>query len=477
MKDNRTPQEKIWAAIREYNMFAPGDAVIAGVSGGADSMAMLHFLCENAAQMNIHVVAAHVNHGIRGQEAQRDETFVANWCAARGIPCRIHRADVPALAAANGQGLEECGRLVRYRFFEQLVEQLVGQLGGGQVKIATAHTCSDHAETVLLHLARGAGGKGLCGIAPVRGNIVRPVIGLTRQEIEAYCAQYDVAYVNDSTNQSLEYARNRIRHEVIPVLKELNPALEQAVWRLSQVLRQDDACLQAQAADLLDAAKGRGGYRADSLAKAPQAVRSRALAMLARREGASPEYRHIRRADQLLAGQGGVNLPGGVTLQVRGGWLKPVASALGNEEEQALWQRPFATGEILTGWHKTFIIEVVERFEYDKRLKFNKKLFNRALDYDTIPIDAVVRNRRQGDTFRQAGRGVTKTLKKLFGEAKVQQEKRSRLLLLARENKVIWAEGFGAAEGFAVNEVTSRVALILSAGPDERQKREGIGDA
>ena len=188
--------------------------ILCAVSGGADSMYLLARLRE----LGYTVAAGHYNHGLRGTEADRDEAFVRDFCAARGIPFVSEKGDVAAFAAEQGMGTEAAARTLRYAFLERAADDL------GAAVIATAHTAGDNAETVLLHLARGSGLKGLGGIPPKRGRVVRPMLDVTRAEVESYLAEHDIKYVTDSTNGEDDYARNRVRHGAVPALETVNPA-------------------------------------------------------------------------------------------------------------------------------------------------------------------------------------------------------------------------------------------------------------
>lgn len=308
---------KVLKTIEAYQMLSSDAAVVAGVSGGADSMALLHLLWQQRqAWPELKVSAAHVNHCLRGEEANRDEAHVRQYCQKEGIPLEVLRINVREEAEKRGMGLEACGRAVRYEFFRRLA----GESG----VIATAHTLSDHVETVLLHMTRGTGLKGLCGIPPVRENIVRPLIDCTRREIEDYCRENEIPYVTDSTNLKAEYSRNKIRLQVFPALKEINPALEEAVGRMTQSLREDDGYLWAEARCLLErAALEKGGWSCSVLSQGKKPVRIRALRLL---QGESkPEARHLEEIDRMvLAGQGGVSVPGGLDFHVNQGVLRTV---------------------------------------------------------------------------------------------------------------------------------------------------------
>lgn len=308
---------KALKTIEDYRMLSPVSRVVAGVSGGADSMALLHLLWGlRKTWPELMVTAAHVNHCLRGGESDRDEAHVREYCQKENIPLQVLKIDVRAEAQRRKLGLEACGRAVRYEFFQRLA-------GDGGL-IATAHNSSDQVETVLLHLARGAGLKGLCGIPPARDNIIRPLIGCTRREIEDYCQKNEIPYVTDSTNLKTEYARNKIRLQVLPVLKEINPSLEEAVGRMAQGLREDDDYLWAEAHSLLSRASlEEGGWSCRVLSQGEKPVRVRAIRLL--QEGSKPEARHLEEIDRIvLAGQGGVSVPGELDFHASRGVLRTV---------------------------------------------------------------------------------------------------------------------------------------------------------
>ena len=222
-------ENKIKETIRKYNMLSKGDTVVVGLSGGADSCALIHFLSSVKDDFSLTLIACHVNHMIRGDEADRDEEFSRNLAIELGAEFRLLKINVPQEAEKRHESIEKTARDIRYDFFEKTAEQY-------NAKIATAHTASDNVETVLFNLARGSGIKGLCGIPPVRGRIIRPLITVERDEIEKYCRKNELNYVTDSTNLTDEYSRNKLRHKVVPVLKEINPAIEKTITRMTENL-------------------------------------------------------------------------------------------------------------------------------------------------------------------------------------------------------------------------------------------------
>lgn len=214
--------------IRRFAMLRPGERVLVALSGGADSVSLLLVL----QKLGYEVRAFHLNHCLRGAESDRDEAFCRALCAERGVPLNVGRCDIAALS--QGKAVEETARRERYRLLEQAAE--------GD-KIATAHTADDNLETVLFHLVRGSGAKGVSGIPPVRGAVIRPLLFAERREIEAFLRENGQDYVTDSSNLSDDYTRNRLRHSVLPVLRGINEQAAQAALRLGEQLRQDEACL------------------------------------------------------------------------------------------------------------------------------------------------------------------------------------------------------------------------------------------
>ncbi len=246
--------------------------VLAGVSGGADSMCLLGILSDIAPEYGFHVAAAHFNHNLRGEESDGDEAFVAGFCRDRNITCYTGSGDVKAEALRRGVGTEEAARDMRYAFFQETAEKT------DAVRIATAHTADDNAETVIFNLARGAGGKGLSGIPPVRGNIIRPILCLSRAEVEEYLEKNGIPHREDSTNSSDDYSRNLIRHHVVPVLKKINPEFGFAALNTSSLLREDEEYLEAEADEYIKSCGGT--ISASSLIKLPRPVSSRVIRIL-----------------------------------------------------------------------------------------------------------------------------------------------------------------------------------------------------
>lgn len=262
---------EVAAFCREEALLSPPEEICCAVSGGADSMALLWCLHTMQEDLHIRVSAAHFNHKLRAEEAERDEAFVRDFCHTHSIPLHVGSENVAAYAEANRLGIEEAARLCRYRFFDSL-----------HCKIATAHHADDNAETVLLHLLRGSGLRGLCGIAPKRENIVRPLLCVSREQILDFLRAEGIAWVEDSSNQSRGYTRNRLRHELMPLMRRENPRLSEQLASQSRLLRAEDALLENYAEELLRSCRSADGYAVAPLLQAPDALQKRALRRIVR---------------------------------------------------------------------------------------------------------------------------------------------------------------------------------------------------
>ncbi|MCR4607648.1 MAG: tRNA lysidine(34) synthetase TilS [Oscillospiraceae bacterium] len=260
--------------ISRYDMLPPGSKVLCAVSGGADSMCLLHWLADNADALGISVSAAHFEHGIRGDESLRDMNFVEEACRAMQIPLFIGRGNVPEYAEERSMGLEEAARELRYEFLERTAGE------NGFDRIATAHNADDNAETVIFNLARGSGAAGICGIPPVRGKIVRPLLETCRSEIEKYLSDRGISHIEDSTNSSGQYSRNKIRHQIMPVLREINPSVSKAILRTGDMLREDNRLLEELADEFIAGHFNGESVRSKELAALPDAVEARVIRKL-----------------------------------------------------------------------------------------------------------------------------------------------------------------------------------------------------
>jgi tRNA(Ile)-lysidine synthase len=237
-------KEKVKSTIAKYSLFPEGSRILVALSGGPDSVALLGVLLELSPELNISLAALHVNHLLRGEESFRDEDFVRRLCKELSVPLFVERVNVKELS--RGKSLEEAAREVRYSLFKEYLKRWKGDF------VALGHTASDLVETVLLNLTKGAGVRGLRGFLPKRDFVVRPLFEVTRKEVESYLKERALPFVVDSSNYQLDYERNLIRHKVVPVLKSVNPSLEKAVLRSSEVLREVEDFISSQVEPLLN---------------------------------------------------------------------------------------------------------------------------------------------------------------------------------------------------------------------------------
>ena len=420
------------------------------VSGGADSMALLCLMRPLAEENGIALTVCHVNHGLRGETADRDETFVREACARLGLPLRVFHAAELEAEVGRPQAGEDWARRLRYACFGRLLAE-------GIDAVATAHTGSDQAETLLFRLARGTGLHGAAGIRPSRPGYLRPLLCLTRADTEAVCRACGETWVTDETNEADDYARNRLRHGALPALCAVNRAAERNLARFCEKAARADAYFYKKANALLSAAAqgdGQPVWRLEPLVAADELVLEAALHTLVAPER-DAEEKYIRLLCGLVRrGSGAVQLTERVRFCAGNGlfWREeqPRAAALETPEAQPFG--PEKQAEYLwPGAGKVTAKVFPANFEEKIQVVHKKDLKNRA-DYariTTLYTSLVLRSRLPGDRFRPAGRGVSKELRKWMNEAGVPARLRDTLPLLADGSNVLWVCGAGFAEGLA----------------------------
>lgn len=451
----------------------PPAVLLCALSGGADSIALTH-----AAQTaGYRVYAAHLNHGLRGDESERDEAFVRQFCRIQRLPLLVERTEVGVLAKEQGIGIEESGRNARYAFLEREAARLEEELEE-TVWIVTAHTLSDQAETVLMNLLRGCGLTGLIGIPPRRGRILRPLLGQSRKEVEAYCAQMKLGYVVDSTNGDVRYTRNRLRQEVLPILEQINPAFLTHVKRMTEALRQDEDCLQKMAVQLEQQAAQANGWRLPPLRQAPPAVRVRVLKKICQREQIPLQTKRLGELQGLLnKGNGTLEGANGKFFALSRGMLKVrvtadwKAGSIDASKETVLLP---PEGVFTSGTGKRYKIQTLETLTSETFHKVYKNIFDIWMDCGKICGSVQRRTRLPADRIKLAANRPTKSLKKLLSELAVPLSQRARLFVLADEQGVIAVEGVGIAARVACDAGTRRV-LHLAACSEECIKEHSHG--
>lgn len=453
---------RVLSVIAETGMLENGDSVVVAVSGGCDSSALLDILVRLQKPMNLRLLCAHVNHNLRGDESRRDEAFVRETCERLSVPFRLLSTDVSGYAAEHHLSTEEAGREIRYAFFEHCAEEL-----GSGAKIATAHTLSDNAETVLFRLARGAALPGLCGIPPIRGRIIRPLLSFSREEIENYCKENGVPFVTDSTNFSDDYARNRLRHRVVPVLRELNPAFEKKLFQTAKSLGEARDFLNECAEQLLETAGTDGGLSVSVLKKARPAVRKTAILLFLERNGFSVDFDRVETVSDALGTDFRWEWKKDYYLCEKDGLLFAEEKAT---PEAAIIEQPFRPGKIVLSSEKTAEIRLLYPIKEKNSYKVYGYSLKNSFDYGKIQGVAILRSRKAGDKVDV--HGGTKTLKKLFNEGKIAPERRDSQLVIADDQGILWVEGFGAAKRARLSEETNLVAVVVTASDIQKTSSE-----
>lgn len=415
---------KLRAFLKEQALLSPGDKVIAAVSGGADSVAMLFALYLLRDELGITLEAAHFNHHLRGAESDRDEAFVTDFCGRYCIPLHLGSGRI----VSGKKGLEAAARDARYAFLRSLPG-----------KVATAHTADDNAETVLMRLIRGTGLKGLGAIAPVSGNVIRPMLTVTRDDVEAFLEEYALPHVEDSSNAEDDFLRNRIRHGILPLMRAENPRIGENLSAMALLLRQDEACLQAMIPEeqMPDVSR---------LKAMEPALRRRTLERFLKAQGVrEPEQIHILQAEQLLyhwSPSASMQFPGGVTIGRQYDRLVRLECVPELPET-----RLSVPGETCIGG-KRFVSEYATDLE------------ERPDSVLVCPVGVlIVRSRRSGDTMRLPG--GTRSLKKMYIDRKIPASQRAAVPVLADDRGVLAVFGIGTDIRFHPDSLPAvRVTLI-----------------
>ena len=461
--------KKVRDYMREHEMTAPGDAVIVALSGGADSVCLLTVL-KQLATPEFLLRAVHVHHGIRGAEADRDEAFAQKLCESLSVPLCVAYCHVPAYAAEHGLSEEEAGRILRYQVLEKEAGKWEQELpAGSRVKIALAHHRDDNAETILHHLLRGSGLTGLAGIRPVQGRRIRPLLCVGREEIRAYLEAGHISWCEDSTNQSPDYTRNRIRSQVLPLLKTaVNEQAEEHILQAGQIIGQADAYLRQQAEEIWqEAVCGReedlAAIPLTAFARQPEILKTYLIRHML--DQLHPGWkdigsRHFTAIAELAGKPVGsrLDLPGG--LMARTGY-ETLEIARKTEREVSVKTESGADGEIhgrqtVPELHMTV-------FSRQKDQEIPKNQYTKWFDYDKIKGTLSVRTRRTGD-YLILPSGGSKTIARYMIDEKIPKEKREQILLLAEGSHVLWVVGFRISEYYKIEEHTENILQVTCDG-------------
>ncbi|WP_343207966.1 tRNA lysidine(34) synthetase TilS [Anaerolentibacter hominis] len=469
-------RKKVLEFIEKYHMLCAGDRLVVGISGGPDSVCLFDVLLDLAARYGLTLFGVHVNHGIRGAEADRDAEFVRELCDSRGVELTEVRRDVPSLAAQSGESLEEAGRRVRYDAFADTARKKNCN------KIVLAHHKNDNAETILFHLFRGSGPCGLTGIAPVRDNVIRPLLAVTRTEIEEYIIENRLSFCVDSTNADVRYTRNCIRGELIPLAeKKIN---SRAVEHIDQAGR-ELAALQELVMELTEDAWERcvqlngGNYciSVSAFAEEKQVIRGELIRKLLREAGNGLKditAEHIRAVCALASKDTGkmVSLPGGILLR------KDYENIILERAEESAAEQSICMQVSIPG--RLFLPDSDKILEFSlKSGKIGEAIPKTScikwFDYDKIKNMIFLRTRQPGDYLEINAAGDRKTLNRYFIDEKIPSKERDSRLLLASDHHILWIIDGRISEYFKVSDATHTILEVkLSGGTKDGEKNQCV---
>ena len=445
---------KVARYLQEHNMLSGYNFIIAGVSGGPDSMAMLHILSKLQEEFGFQLAVAHLNHGLR-PEADDEQEMVALTCAGWGIPFYSQSIDIREQAARQKKTLEEAGRDCRYQYFNQLAHQL------GADRIATAHHQDDQAESVLLHLLRGSGIRGLRGIMPVNGKLIRPLLGISRQEIEQYIIEQNIPSCLDLSNQDTEFLRNRIRWQLIPILEEYNPRIKETLAGLADTAREEnDVMEKAVAACWPEASREQddGLYLDCAIISSLHPAYQKRLIMTAL--GQVSGHTDWSRGDVIRVWEL-LQQPGSSTtidlkqkLKARKVYNQLILASNFPLIAPYCYELPVPGVLTIPETGETYYTTVVHK----NNLQPEKE--ETHIDYDHIQSPLWVRSRLPGDQYRPVGLQGTCKLKRLFIDLKIPQAKRNGIPVLVSNKEILAVIGYRVAESVAVTNSTKNILVI-----------------
>ena len=468
-----TLSERIRRTIRKYALGRSDTRVLVALSGGPDSVALVHLLLELQNSGDLIVAGlAHFNHQLRGAEADEDEAFCRAMAAALGLPIELGGADVGRAARDRGRSIEDMARDLRYRFLDEAADRFAANA------IAVGHSLDDQAETFLLRLIRGAGSRGLAGILPRSGRVIRPLIEIPRGELRDYARERGLTWREDSTNQNVAIARNRVRHELIPYLeREFNPGITGLLAREAALAREDEDHLRDEAIDLartivLTTTDGKTEIDAAALRSLDSAIGSRVArhALRAASGGRFVGYEHVERLLQLAQAAEGaaVDLPGQRAIR-RGNLIvlgTPSARLRrrGQATEANSFRFPLSIPGEVTLDNQGWAVSAHRLDSFDRAGGFGPaRGVEVAIAADPVALPLAIRSRRRGDRFRPLGMGHRKKLQDFLVDRKIPREIRDTLpLVVDGEDRIVWVVGESVSEDFRITD-PSRGVLLLKA--------------
>lgn len=451
---------KAYQTIKKYNMVQKDDCIIVGISGGADSVTLFHFLCTIKSEYNLKLIAVHVHHGLRGEDADRDAQYVEQLCSDYNITFELFKYDIHKEAELLNITEEEAGRIKRYEAFQKTLTKYKAN------KIAVAHNMNDQAETLLMRICRGTGIKGLCGILPIRDNIIRPLIECERKSIEQYCIENNLLYKNDYTNDMDIYTRNKIRLQLIPWIEQkLNPSIVQTLSNMASSISQEEMYMQKQADEIYKLCS----VIVDKILKIDLTklidyhivIQKRVLRIALqyfKKDLHDIEAEHISKIIELMNKETGkkINITNNIVVEKQYNYLCFYTGKAYESNIQYCYDLKF-NDKIYIKESKIYINSYIISKENFKQNPNN--LYTKTFDYDKIGGDIKVRTRLAGDKIYLKSVG-NKKLKDLFIDMKIPRDIRNTIPLLAVNNNIIWVLGYRVSNAYNIDKATKKIIYI-----------------
>jgi len=455
-------EDKVLNTIRDRNMLSSGDKVVVAFSGGIDSTALIYILNSLSGKLKIKLFAAHLNHQIRGKDADGDASFVKRISDKLGIPCFTEKFDVPEFARQEKLNLEDAARRIRYEFLERIAAKT------GANKIALAHNADDNIETFLMRLIRGTGMKGLKGIPPVRDKIIRPMIELYRKDIEQYLSSKKITARIDKTNYETKYLRNRVRRDLIPALESYNPNIRQSLIRAISAANAIQDFIESKAKEAFKKAislKTNDQIKLDikELIKVDPMLRGDVLRMAiehVKKDLTDISFVHIDDIiDQLGKNKAEIDLPGIYAIVNKG--MLSISRQRPQKSKPAQFLRKLEIPGEIRDESGGMIIEADIMDSVPTSELHAKNPYQAFLDYDKIAKPLIVRNRREGDAYSPLGLKGSKKLQDIFVDEKIDIDERDRIPVVEDATpKIVWVVGYRMAEEAKVTAKTKKVVKL-----------------
>jgi|Deesub1362B_J571_1020462.scaffolds.fasta_scaffold00082_82 tRNA(Ile)-lysidine synthase len=449
--------EKVKRTIDRYGMLFGGERIMVGLSGGPDSVCLLHILKELSPSFRLGLMALYVDHGLRPEETAKEIEFCKEVCKGLGVEFFIKSVDTRGYAEEHSLSIQEAARRLRYWMFEQTALEAEAD------RIATGHNADDQAETVVMRLLRGSGMKGLGAIPPVRGKVIRPLLEVQRQEIEQYLTARGIQWLTDSSNLSDKYLRNRIRKELMPVLKRFNPKIVETLCRTAALLREENEYIEARVNSALMKLISRRTDKKVELFLAPLENMERVILRRALRRAIDETkglrgigFEHIEEIiDMIQSAPTGARLylPRGIRV-IKGYSTLIITAERPQKLSEYVLQVPGET--VLKEAGLVLISSISEKVE-----GYGDGKTEAVFDLDTLSFPLKIRPRKEGDFFYPFGFGKRKKLQDFFVDEKVPKEERDTVPILTSEDKIVWVVGYRTDERFKVTSSTRRVLRIV----------------